>query len=183
MKTITETTNKFKGKLLELDVSKVQLSNSSVETREIVKHPEVVCVWLYDKNNNAVLVKQYRAPINDTIIEMIAGKLEDGEEPEAAARRETLEETGYNISNITFVGASYPTVGYSTEKQYYFIAASDSDPVAKSEEDKDNEIILVNQYEMKHLYMTKELMDGKIFTMLGMLSIATSPSDPSEEQK
>ena len=82
--------------------------------REIVHHRGGVGI-LFMVDNKFIFEKQYRYALNEEIIEMPAGKLEEGEIPLEAAKRELLEETGYRPLEMIHLGDSYPTPGYSTE--------------------------------------------------------------------
>lgn len=77
----------------------VELPNGKTSKREIVKHPGAVAVLAVTDSNKIILVNQYRKPLERTIVEIPAGKLEKGEEPEYTALRELEEETGYTAKN------------------------------------------------------------------------------------
>ena len=69
-----------------------------------------------------VFVKQYRTAAEEALVEVIAGGLEPGEEPEAGARRETAEETGYDVTDITFLTTIICTPGYCEERIHLYFA-------------------------------------------------------------
>ena len=69
-----------------------------------------------------VFVKQYRKAAEEALVEVIAGGLEPGEEPEAGARRETAEETGYDVTDITFLTTIICTPGYCEERIHLYFA-------------------------------------------------------------
>ena len=71
---------------------------------------------LFKIDDKFILERQYRYAFNEEVIEIPAGKLEEGEIPLPAAERELLEETGYRPLKMTFLGKMYPTVGYSNEE-------------------------------------------------------------------
>lgn len=123
---MTETTisqeTAFQGKLLRLDVLKVKLQDGREARREIVHHPNAVCVVLVTAAGRTVLVRQFRKPIEGLILEVPAGKIDPGEEPEAAARRELLEEVGMTSGKLERLLDFYTTPGFCTELMTCFLA-------------------------------------------------------------
>ncbi|EHC6479364.1 NUDIX hydrolase, partial [Listeria monocytogenes] len=84
----------FSGNIIELQVDDVELPNGEKSKREIVKHPGAVAIIPFSEDGGMYLVEQYRKPLEKTIIEIPAGKMESGEDPLVTARRELEEETG-----------------------------------------------------------------------------------------
>ncbi|GIU72365.1 MAG: ADP-ribose pyrophosphatase [Candidatus Nitrosocaldaceae archaeon] len=110
----------YKGKILSLRVDKVNI-NGRDSIREVVEHHGSVGI-LPILDDSFVLEKQYRYAIDKVLLEIPAGTLEDGEEPEECAKRELLEETGYYPNTLTYIGKMYLTPGYCTEAMHFFIA-------------------------------------------------------------
>ena len=81
----------FDGVILHIRRDQVELPGGGRSVREVVDHPGGVCILALDQDGQVTLVRQYRYPMAEHIIELPAGKLDPGEEPSAAARRE-LEE-------------------------------------------------------------------------------------------
>ncbi|MEG1895233.1 MAG: NUDIX hydrolase, partial [Oscillospiraceae bacterium] len=75
-----------------------------------------------DEEGNIYLVRQFRSPFEREVLEIPAGKLEQGEDPFKAAKRELKEETGFDGADFTPLGEMWPTVGYSNEKIYMYLA-------------------------------------------------------------
>ena len=120
-KTISSRTA-FEGRLLRLEVQEVALDNGVRTRREIVRHPGAVAVVARDGNDRFLFVRQFRKPIEQELLEIVAGCLEPGEEPEACARRELREETGVETRRLQLLGTLYTVPGYSNERMYVFAA-------------------------------------------------------------
>ncbi len=110
----------YDGKILSLRIDKVNI-NDRDSIREVIEHHGSVGI-LPILNDSFVLEKQYRYAIDKVLLEIPAGTLEDGEEPEECAKRELLEETGYYPNSLKYIGKMYLTPGYCTEVMYFYIA-------------------------------------------------------------
>ena len=100
--------------------------------RGIVRHPGSAAVLAIDAKKRAILVKQFRPAIGGSVWEIPAGKIDEGETPLKAAKRELREETGLSARKWTKLVACYPTPGYVSEKITLFLAEDlkqgDTDP-------------------------------------------------------
>ena len=109
----------FKGHFLHALCDQVRLPDGRVAEREYVVHPgAVMVVPLLERAGGAlevVLERQYRYPVQRTLIEFPAGKLDAGGSPLDCARRELREETGYTARQWARAGLLHPVVAYSTE--------------------------------------------------------------------
>jgi ADP-ribose pyrophosphatase len=112
----------FNGRVISLQVDEVELPNGKKAKRELVKHPGAVAIIAITDENKIVLVEQYRKALERTIIEIPAGKLEKGEEPEFCAKRELEEETGYDCTSLEFINAFYTSPGFADEIIHVYLA-------------------------------------------------------------
>ena len=125
-------------------------------------------------SNKVVLTKQYRYPItfktSETILEIVAGKVDKDENPLDTAIRETEEETGYKIKkeNIRFLLSCFSTPGYSGERFFiYYATVTDKDKVSegggKKDEDEDIEIVEMGREDFDKLIRTEAIHDAKTY--------------------
>jgi len=112
----------FEGRALTIDILDIRLPDGRCSTREILRHRGAVCILGERPDHRFVLVRQYRKAVERVLLECVAGCMEVGETPEAAARRETLEESGYAMETLTPLGHSLPAPGYCDEVHYLFHA-------------------------------------------------------------
>jgi ADP-ribose pyrophosphatase len=112
----------FDGRLLQVYVDDVKLPDNSESTRDWIKHPGASAIVPVFEDGTIMLLKQYRYPPRKLFIEVPAGKLDAGELPVVTAKRELVEETGYECSDIESAGSFFPAIGYADEEIFVFVA-------------------------------------------------------------
>ena len=112
----------FDGRAVKLRLDTVQTPGGRQTTREIVEHADCVAIVAVDAEDNVLLVKQFRKPVEKELLEIPAGGINPGERPEAAVRREMREETGYLPRKLTRLGGFYSAPGYCSEYLYLYLA-------------------------------------------------------------
>lgn len=112
----------FKGKVFTVHVDDIELPDGSKSFREIVEHSGGVCVAAITDDNEMFFVRQFRYPYKRVLLELPAGKLEKGEDPLEAGKRELREECGVTAETIISMGTVYPTVAYCSEIIYLYAA-------------------------------------------------------------
>ncbi|MGB9613398.1 MAG: NUDIX domain-containing protein [Candidatus Margulisiibacteriota bacterium] len=157
----------FEGKLLRLRVDKVLLPTGKEATREVVEHPGAVAVVAITKEQELVLVRQYRKAAGEVLLEIPAGVPRAGEKDEEAARRELEEETGYHAKKMIKVWEGFASPGYSNEVIRYFLAQDMIWLKPKTEEDEIIEVDLVETELCLDLVRTGKIKDNK--TIIGVL--------------
>ena len=111
-----ESTQLYRGRLLDVRLDRVRLPDGSEATREYVKHQGAAVVIPVLDNGALLFERQYRYPLRQVFYEFPAGKIDPGEEAFATAKRELLEETGYTAQTWRHLGVMHPCVGYSDER-------------------------------------------------------------------
>ena len=112
----------FNGRVIRVTLDKVQLEDGTTSTREVVHHHGGACVLPVDADGNVTMVRQFRYALGEELWELPAGKLEAGEDPFEAAKRELSEECGLTADTYTELVVVYPTVGYDSERIYLWAA-------------------------------------------------------------
>ena len=152
---------KFDGKIVKLFVDKAQLENGDIVTREVIKHPGGVCVVPLDGDNNVIMVRQFRYPHNRALLELPAGKLEYGEDPEKCGLRELKEETGCTCDSFISLGKLLPTPAYDTEITYMYLARGLHGGEQKLDEDEFLEVEKIPLEKAAKMIMNNEIDDAK----------------------
>ena len=145
----------YKGKIIDLKIIKGKFQGKDI-FKEIVVFPNTVTILPVIRKEKVVLIKQYRFPIEKEIWELPAGKLNKGENPEIAAKRELKEETGYIAEKLEKVSEFYMAPGYSTEYMTIFRATS----LKQSEQALDNNEI-INKVKVFSLGEALKMIENK----------------------
>lgn len=112
----------YRGKVINVLRDNVEISTGRKSVREVVEHSGGVVIVAQKSDDTILMVKQFRYPIKQTVLELPAGKLEKGEEPFPAAKRELEEETGYSADEWQSLGYINTTPGFCNEKLYLYLA-------------------------------------------------------------
>ncbi len=112
----------FRGRILHVTLDRVELEDGSESMREVVRHPGGAAVLPLTEEGEVCLVRQFRYAYGREILEIPAGKLEPGEDPQAAALRELEEECGLRAGRVEDLGSIYPSVGYVDEVIHIYLA-------------------------------------------------------------
>jgi len=112
----------FSGRAVNLRVDTVELPTGRQTTREIVEHSECIVAIPVDKDDNVLMVRQFRHAPKKTLLELPAGGIEQNETPEEAVRRELQEEIGYLPNKLEALGGYYSSPGFCTEYLYLYVA-------------------------------------------------------------
>ena len=119
---IVSSTSAYKGRVLEVRVEQLRRADGSEMSREVVVHPDCVAVGAFLPDGKLVVLRQYRHPVGRFIFEVPAGKIDPGEEPLQAVKRELEEECGLVSDSWKAVGSYYSSPGFTTERMHIFLA-------------------------------------------------------------
>lgn len=148
----------YTGRIIKLRKDKALLPDGTTATREVIEHTGGVCVAAIDSDDNVLLVKQYRYPYSEEILEIPAGKRDSkDEDPLVCGKRELKEETGATASEYKFLGKLYPTPGYCGEIIWLYAAKGLTFGESKPDED---EFLTVEK--MKLDTLVEKILHGEI---------------------
>ena len=156
------------GRIINLREDTVALPSGKTAKREIVEHKGAVCVVPVKANGDIVLVRQFRKPAEEALLELPAGGLEKEESPEACAQRELGEECGLRAGKMTPLFQCFLAPGYSMELMHGFLGEDLSEERAEQDED---ESVIVEEYslpEALRLLDEGQIRDAK--TICGLLA-------------
>ena len=156
----------FKGRIINLRVDDVALSDGSKTIREVVEHPGGVCVAALTPDGRLPFVRQFRYPYGEIVAELPAGKLEKGEDPLDAIKRELVEEVGAQGTNWRSMGNLYPSPGYCGEIIRLFACDIDNMGESRPDEGEFLEVEYIPLEKAVDMVLAGELPDAKTQTLV-----------------
>ncbi len=150
----------YQGKILSLRVDDALLPDGKPCKREIVEHSGGACV-LCVEDNKALFVKQYRYAYGENLYELPAGKLNAGEDPLLAAQRELKEETGVSAEGLKLLYEIYPSVGYTNERIFIYLARCGKRGNACLDEGEFLDVEWIELERVKKMLKNGEIKDAK----------------------
>lgn len=157
----------YKGKILDLRVDEVELSNGKKSVREIITHSGASAV-LAKHEGKIILVRQFRKPIDKLILEIPAGKIDIGEDPTLCALRELEEETGFKAVDIEKVGEIHTTPGFSNELIHIYYTENLVEGNINRDEDEMMDVLMISLKDFEVMIESGEITDGKTLAALAM---------------
>lgn len=151
----------FKGRIVNVRNDDAQLSNGKIVSREVVEHRGGVGILPITAQGEVLLVKQYRYPYEELLLEIPAGKLEPGETPFETGVRELQEETGMNAARYFDLGIDYPSPGYCNEKIHMYAADGLTEIGQRLDEGEFLNVLSVPLTEALTMIYNGELKDSK----------------------
>lgn len=163
---INHTKEVFKTPLFS--VKKVNLTFPDGKTRDydLVDIQNAVTILPVDDEGLVYFVRQYRIGAGGFLLELPAGKVEEGEEPLRTAEREVREETGMAARELIPLGEFYMTPGYANEYMYCYLAKGlQHDPLAP-DSDEFLDLVKIPLAQVKEMAATGEIRDSKSLAVL-----------------
>ena len=157
----------YDGRVVSLRVDEIEVASGLNVRREVVGHPGAIVVLPVDAEGRVLWVKQYRYAAGRELLELPAGTLEKDETPEATARRELAEETGFAAATWRALGGFFSAPGVCSEYLDCFLATNLHEEHADGDEDEDIEVVPLSLDESLALIDAGEVEDAK--SLSGML--------------
>ena len=159
--TVTGTQRIYEGRIVKLRVDEVRLPNGKASKREVVEHGGAVAIVPMRDKDTVLLVRQFRLPAGKPLLEIPAGGVEKGEDPETCARRELSEEIGLRPGRLIPLYAAFVAPGYTTEKIHGFLALDLEDAPGQADEDEFVEMVPMRLADAIAAIATGEIEDMK----------------------
>lgn len=157
----------FEGRVITVKKETVLLPNGEEASREIVLHPGGVAILPLDDEGNVYMVRQYRRPFDELLLEIPAGKLNYGEDHFECGVRELEEETGLTAEKYDYLGQFYVTPGFCREIIHIYLARGLKKGEMHLDEDEFLEVEKIPFEKLLDMVMTNEITDAK--TAIGIL--------------
>ncbi len=151
----------YKGRIFDVNKDTVKLEDNTIAEREYLIHSGGVCVVPITENNEIILVKQFRYPTQEVLIEVPAGKLNIGEDHFECGKRELLEETGATANKLSYLGYIFPTPAYLTEKIHVYLATELTFSQQNLDKDEFLDVIKIPFDKAIEMIMSNEIKDAK----------------------
>ena len=157
----------YKGDFLDVRRDKVLLPNGETGAREWVNHPGAVVIIPILPDGKIALIQQFRYAVGSEFIELPAGKLDAGEDPEKCALRELEEEIGYRANKIKFLANIHPAIGFTNEIMGVFLAENLKKTEHNRDKDEFLELVPTTLTEALNLVWENKITDVK--SIIGLL--------------
>lgn len=156
----------YKGKIVTLRVDEALLPNGKISKREVIEHPGGVTIAALTDAGELLFVRQFRYPYKEVLLEIPAGKLERGEDPLEAGKRELREETGASAKHYISLGCQYPSPGYCDEVLHLYLATGLTFGEAQPDDDEFLSVERIPLEKATEMVLAGEIPDGKTQTII-----------------
>lgn len=163
----------YEGVLSRVRVDEVAMPDGTVSEREVVEHPDAVAVVAVDDHGQVLLLRQYRHPFGSYLLELPAGKRDEGGESAAdTAHRELVEEVGIAAGDLTELVTFHNSSGWADESTTVYLAtalrpADAPEGFTPAHEEADMEVLRLPLPEAASMCLRGEVPDAK--TLIGLL--------------
>lgn len=165
----------FHGVKFDVERRSVPTADGGTAMREVVVHPGAVVVLPLLDDGRIVMIRNHRFAVEETLWELCAGTLEEGESPAETAARELVEETGYRAERIEPLTTFYTSPGICDERMHAFLATGLSAVGQDLEETERIEVELVSRARALEMVASGELKDGKSIATLLFHHVVAGP--------
>lgn len=151
----------YQGRIIRVLEDQARLPDGKTAGREVVLHPGGVAILALDGDGQVALVRQYRYPLQRLLLELPAGKLDEGEDHRPAALRELSEETGLEAGELTYLGYIYVSPGFCDEALHMYLARDLTRSEQHPDEDEFLDVVTLPFDALVEQVMSGEITDAK----------------------
>ncbi|MBM3493212.1 MAG: NUDIX hydrolase [Armatimonadetes bacterium] len=166
----TQSERIYEGRVISLRIDTLTGGDGETFRREVVEHPGAVAVVPLDDNGSVVMVTQYRHPVGEWLLEIPAGTVEEGEDPDWCAARELEEETGFTAQTMRRLFSMYMAPGYCTELLHVYVAEGLVAGAPSPNEDERIEVSTVPLDDVQEMIREGRIRDAK--TIAALMTLA-----------
>lgn len=164
-----QTKKLYEGHIFDVRIDKLRSQEGIEVDREVVEHNGGVVILAQPTRDKIILIRQYRYSFDEVIIELPAGRVEKGEDPFLAAKRELTEETGYSASEWAPLTELYSAPGFCTEILYLYQAKNLNFEGKNLDMDEETEVVIMDVEEAWGLALDGTIKDSKTVSGLGLI--------------
>jgi ADP-ribose pyrophosphatase len=169
----------YRGRIVNLIVDEITTHQGIETIREVFQHPGGAAVVPLLDNGDVLLVRQFRYPMQEYLLELPAGKIDAGEAPDVTAARELAEEVGYSAGRLTKIAECYTTPGFCDEKLHVYLAEDLTLVQTEPDEDEELEMVRLSVDELRELIRRNQIRDAK--TLIGIQHLLLRRSGSEDE--
>ncbi|HLN63922.1 MAG TPA: NUDIX hydrolase [Symbiobacteriaceae bacterium] len=159
----------YRGRVINLRKDTLRLPDGKEIQRDVVEHGGAVVI-VAEEGGDLLFVRQYRYAAGESLLELVAGTREPGEDPAVTAGRELQEEAGYKAGKITKIGEFYSAPGFCSELLHLYLAEDLTPSRLPGDEDEEIEVERYSLAEAIRMALAGEMRDAK--TLAGVLLYA-----------
>lgn len=159
----------YEGKVVNLRRDIVCLPNGKEAVREVVEHPGAVAVVPVLSDGRVLMVRQFRHPVGKVLLEIPAGKLDAGEDPDECALRELEEETGHRAGIVERSASIYTGPGFTDEVIHIYMARDLVKTFMNPDEDEFLEVRAYEPYDLRRMIREGLICDAKTIAGIYLL--------------
>jgi len=163
---IRERETTYRARAFDVQKVKIQLPNQRTASYDLVDHNDSISVVPVDAEGNILFVHQYRVGAEKELLELPAGVLEDDEDPQAGAARETREEIGMSAGKMLLLGGYYLAPGYCNEHMSAFLATELKEDPLPADDDEFLRVEAIPIAKAYQLAFGGEISDSKSLAAL-----------------
>jgi ADP-ribose pyrophosphatase len=165
----------YQGRIIRLDRDMIRFADGHEAERVVVRHPGAVGLVVMDDDDRWLMIRQYRHPVGQPLLEIPAGTRETGEAPEVTAAREVREETGYAAGSLVHLGGAWMAPGFVGEFIDYYLATDlELSPLPQDDDEYISPPELMTEVEIDAAIVSGAITDAKTMVALTLLRLHRS---------